>query len=229
MEARTLHSWDVGAQEALAIQERLRVQVCIAPLRAAPHLVAGTDVAYSVTTRRLYAAVVVVALPDLSVVDRAEATGEASFPYVPGLFAFRELPPLLDALGAMRREPDAILFDGHGIAHPRGFGLASHAGVLLDRPTVGCAKSRLVGEHGEVGRERGAYADVRWHGQVVGAALRTQHDIEPVYVSPGHLMDVASAIRLVLATTRRCRLPEPIRLAHQATTATRRRNEGPRG
>lgn len=226
MEALALHPWRVSYQEAVAIQERLRSRLKIQPLPRRIRLVAGTDVAYSRPTHRMYAAVVVVALPSLEVVEQAEAVSRARFPYIPGLFTFRELPPLLGAFRRLRAVPDAILFDGQGLAHPRRFGLACHAGLLLDRPSVGCAKSRLVGEHGVVGEARGDFTALTLDGQVVGVTLRTRANVKPVYLSPGHRADLASSIELVMATTRRYRIPEPIRLAHQATTAMRLRLDG---
>ena len=156
MEARALHRWRVSYREAVAIQESLREQLRIEPLVRPVHLVAGTDVAYSRTSHRMYAAVVLVRLPSLEVVDAAEWYGRAAFPYIPGLFTFREVPPLLEALGRLRTEPDALLLDGQGLAHPRQLGLACHGGLLFEKPAVGCAKSRLVGEHGKDGSERGA-------------------------------------------------------------------------
>lgn len=218
-----MHPWRVSYREAVALQESLRGRLRLTPLPRRITLVAGTDVSYSRPTHRMYAAVVVVALPSLEVVEVAEAASRARFPYIPGLFTFREVPPLLAAFRRLRAEPDAILFDGQGLAHPRRFGLACHAGVLLGKPSVGCAKSRLVGDHGPVGRERGAFAALTLQGETIGAALRTRAGVKPVYVSPGNLADVQSAMDLVLATTGRFRIPEPIRLAHQATTRLRRR------
>jgi deoxyribonuclease V len=173
----------------------------------------------------MYAAVVVVELPSLEVVETRGAVSMARFPYIPGLFSFREIPPLLRAFRRLRSTPDAILFDGQGLAHPRRFGLACHAGVLLATPTIGCAKSRLVGEHAAVGPRRGDRSDLRVGGDVVGVALRTRDSVKPVFVSPGHLVDLASAVDLVLATTRGLRLPEPIREAHNATSALMRRQD----
>jgi deoxyribonuclease V len=225
VKSRDLHSWRVSTAEAVAIQESLRDRVRLRPLDPWPRLVAGADVACSGATRRLYAAVVVVALPSLTPVETAEAIAPVRFPYVPGLFSFRELPPLLQAFRRLRTDPGALLFDGQGLAHPRLFGLAGHAGVLLGRPSIGCANSRLLGEHGPVGHARGSFAELRLEGTVVGAALRTRDGVRPVYVSPGHLCDLRSAIDLVLATTPRFRVPEPIRLAHAAATARRGRFE----
>jgi deoxyribonuclease V len=173
----------------------------------------------------MYAAVVVVSLPGLEVVETVGAVRRARFPYIPGLFTFREVPPLLAALARLRRQPDVVLFDGHGLAHPRRFGLACHAGLLLGVTAVGCAKKRLVGEHRPVPRERGAYAPLRLDGEAVGAVLRTRVGVKPVFVSPGHLIDTASAVELVLSVTGRYRIPEPLRLAHRATTELRLRTD----
>lgn len=222
MKALDLHPWRVTQARAVAIQESLRERVRLRPLDRWPRLVAGADVACSPGTNRLCAAVAVVALPSLELVETARAIRQAGFPYLPGLFSFRELPALLRAFRRLRTEPDALLFDGQGLAHPRRFGLACHGGLLLGRPAVGCAKSRLTGEHGPVGRERGAFAELRLDGLSVGAVLRTRRGVRPVYVSPGHLCDLRSAVDLVLATTPRFRVPEPIRLAHEAANAMRR-------
>ena len=199
MEARALHRWRVSYREAVAIQESLQEQLRIEPLAHSVHLVAGTDVAYSRASHRVYAAVVLVRLPSLEVVDAAEWFGRAAFPYIPWLLTFREVPPLLEALRRLRTESDALLFDGQRLAHPRQFGLACHGGLLFEKPVAGCAKTRLVGEHGKVGSERGASVVLTYRGTTVGAVLRTRRGIKPTYVSPGHLVDVPSAVALVLA------------------------------
>jgi deoxyribonuclease V len=217
-----LHPWRVSYAQAVAIQERLRERVRIEPVEREPRLVAGADVAYSAASHRMYAAVVVLRLPEFQVVDRARAVCLARFPYIPGLFTFRELPPLVAAFRRVKAAPDVVIFDGHGLAHPRRFGLACHAGVLLDRPSIGCAKSRLVGTHGPVGAARGAWVPLVDAEERVGAVVRTRAGARPVYVSVGHRVDLPSAVRIVLATTTRFRVPEPVRLAHQMTTALRR-------
>jgi deoxyribonuclease V len=217
------HPWRVSYHEATAIQESLRARLRLVPFARRVRLVAGADVAYSRMSHRMYAAVVVVALPELKIVETKWVAARARFPYIPGLFSFRELPPLLAAFRRLRSSPDALLFDGQGLAHPRRFGLACHAGVLLGRPAVGCAKSILVGEHGPLGAGRGSAADLVCSGETVGAALRTRTGVKPVYVSPGHLVDLPTSIALVLKATGRFRVPEPLRLAHQATTVAMRR------
>jgi deoxyribonuclease V len=218
MRVAELHPWRVSTREAIAIQESLRERICLQPLAGPVRLVAGADVAYSRATHRMHAAVVVVSLPSFDVVETRTASRLARFPYIPGLFSFREVPPLLAAFRALRTTPDLFLFDGQGLAHPRRFGLACHAGLLLGVPSVGCAKSLLVGEHGPLAAERGSRADLAFGGHVVGAAVRTRDRTAPVYVSSGHLIDLDSAVEIVLAAATRYRLPEPLRLAHRLTT-----------
>jgi len=220
-----VHEWPATADEALALQERLRGAVRIVPMPTMPSRVAGADVAYCAERRRLFAAAAVVALPSLEVLEVSRAEREEEFPYVPGLFAFRELPALLDALAGLVTRPDAVLFDGHGIAHPRRVGLASHAGLWLQLPTIGCAKCVLTGRFRMPADERGAVTSLAIEGErgreVVGAAVRTRPDTVPMFVSPGHLIDVESAVRVVLAVTGRYRTPEPLRAAHREAVAAR--------
>ncbi len=179
----------------------------------APHLVAGADVAYDAKSGRCFAAVVVMRAPAMEIVECAAAEGRTSFPYVPGLLTFREGPILLAALAKLTTRPGLIIFDGQGLAHPRRFGLASHLGYLLDVPSVGCAKSRLVGEHGRLGARAGSFAWLLDRGERVGAAVRTRAGVRPVYVSPGHRVGLRAAIRLALSATTRFRVPEPTRIA----------------
>ncbi len=176
---------------------------------------AAGDVSYAVGDARAWAAVVVCSLPDLEVLETAVARGAVHFPYVPGLLSFREGPLLLQAFAQLPFLPDVLLFDGQGAAHPRGVGLASHMGLCLGVPSIGCAQSRLVGEHAAVGPERGAYSLLLLDGHPVGAALRTRAGCKPVYVSPGYRMALEEALAVVLESTTRYRLPEPLRGAHR--------------
>lgn len=212
--------------EARAIQERLRARVRVAGGPRRVRLVAGADLAYRADGSRAWAAVVLVSLLEGVVVETATAAGPPPFPYVPGYLSFREGPLLLAAFARLRRRPDVCLFDGQGIAHPRGFGLASHMGVLLDLPSVGCAKSRLVGEHEEPGPRHGDWAPLRLGGRTVGAVLRTRQGVRPIYVSPGHRIGLRRAIRCVLGMSR-LRVPEPIRLAEQAVNELKGRDRRP--
>ncbi len=225
MRIAQLHPWRVSTREARDIQQALRARLRLEPLRREVRLVAAADVAYSRPTHRMYAAVVVVRLAGFEVVETATAYQLARFPYIPGLFSFREVPPLVGAFARLKSRPDAVLFDGQGLAHPRRLGLACHAGLLLATPTAGCAKSRLVGEHGPVPDEEGGRAELVHDGAVVGAVVRTRANVSPVFVSPGHLMDVDSAVELVLQATGRFRIPEPLRLAHGATRVLMRQKD----
>jgi deoxyribonuclease V len=220
-----LHPWRLSATDAVALQRSLAAKVRLRPLPPLIRTVAAADVAYSRVSHRMYAAVVVVTLPELVVVERRHAVSAARFPYLPGLFAFRELPPLLAAFRRLRTVPDVMLFDGHGLAHPRRFGLACHAGLLFRRPSLGCAKSLLVGQHLEPGPERGDSCPLQHGGEEVGRVVRTRPGVKPVYVSPGHLADSASSAELVLRLTTRFRLPEPLRWAHHSTVALMRRRD----
>ncbi|MFG1907892.1 deoxyribonuclease V [Kribbella sp. NPDC048928] len=203
-----------SAAEAIAVQEELRELVEIADVGEPPQYVAGLDVAYD--GDRLAAAVVVLDVDTLSEVDRAVVHGETTFPYIPGLFAFREVPALLAALEQLRTTPDLLVCDGQGLAHTRRFGLACHLGVLTGLPSIGVAKTTFVGTHGELGPDRGTTADLMDGDQVVGAALRTQDGVKPVYVSIGHKITLTTAVAQVLRLSPRYRLPETTRLADQA-------------
>lgn len=214
MKIRRLHSWSVDYQTARSIQDSLRDRVVLRGPGKPTRLVAGADVSYAKHDDRLYAGVVVLRLPDLELVAEAQAAGQATFPYIPGLLTFREAPVLLEAIRQLRVVPDAFMFDGQGIAHPRGMGLATHIGLFLDLPSVGCAKSRLIGEHDEVGPTQGDWSPLCHEGRTIGAVVRTRENVKPVFVSPGHRMTLAASVRLVLRTVERYRLPEPTRLAH---------------
>lgn len=177
-------------------------------------LVAGADVSFSKGSDAVYAAVVVLSFPELHPIEEKTAAGSAAFPYIPGFLTFREGPVLASAFEKIETSPDVILFDGQGIAHPRGLGIASHLGLLLDRPSIGCAKSVLVGKYAQPGMSRGSFTPLVKDGLQTGVALRTRTGISPVFVSIGHRVDIAGAIGLVLACAPRFRLPEPIRRAH---------------
>jgi deoxyribonuclease V len=189
--------------------------------------VAGADCAPTPDGATVTALVVVLELPSFREVARAEGRAEARFPYVPGLLSFREAPALLEAFRALPATPDVVLFDGQGIAHPRRFGLASHVGLWLGLPTVGCAKSRLTGTAPDPGPEAGSYRTLRDSGETVGRLLRTRSRVKPLYVSPGHRCDVPGAARLALRATRGFRLPEPIRVADREVGRLARRGGRP--
>jgi deoxyribonuclease V len=208
--------WNVTPKEAVQIQRQLCGKIITrlaAPLPRHP-LVAGADISYDKNSNRLFAAVVVLQLPALEVVETASIVDRARFPYVPGLLSFREAPVLLKCFRKLRCMPDVVMIDGHGLAHPRRFGIACHIGWLLDVPTIGCAKSILVGEYKRLGRRHGASARLIHKGEAVGCAVRTRTGVQPVYISIGHRIDLPTAVRLALRCAPRFRIPEPTRQAH---------------
>jgi len=214
------HRWAVTPAEAVAVQRRLAGAIRRQPLPAGVRWVAGVDCAFS--GEHCLAAVVLWDAERWETVEVHTVRRKLTFPYVPGLLSFREAPAALAALRRLRAAPDALLVDGQGRAHPRRLGLACHLGLIAGLPAVGCAKSRLVGEHAAVGRQRGAAAELRDGGETVGAVLRTRDGVRPVYVSPGHLCDVPSARELVLRCAVRFRLPEPTRLADREVARYKR-------
>ncbi|MFZ5983379.1 MAG: endonuclease V [Acidobacteriota bacterium] len=211
-------------------QARLRALRREAPLPGKIRYVAGADVSCGLRGRTFWGGYAVCDIEEgFAVADSAVVRMEVDFPYVPGLLAFREVPVLAEAFALLRVRPDAVLVDAQGTAHPRRFGSAAHLGVALGVPTVGCAKSRLCGEHREPGPERGAFTPLLLDGETVGAVLRTRAGVKPVYVSPGHLSDLPTCLDLVLRCSPRWRVPEPIRRAHDLVNGARRgaaRREG---
>jgi len=214
MDVRDLHEWPSTPEEAEKIQDGLRPLLNLAgPGPAAPRTVAGLDVSYADGSDRLVAAVVVLEVATLETVEESVVAGTAAFPYVPGLFAFRELPTLVEALRGLTVTPDVLVCDGYGLAHPRRFGLACHLGVLTDLPTFGVAKTGFVGTYDPPGDERGRTSPLTDSGEVVGRVLRTQDGVRPVFVSAGHRIDLDTACGLTLAVCPDYRLPETTRRA----------------
>ena len=216
MQYRSLHSWDVTPEEARELQNRLRRQVIAADRFGTINTVAGVDIGLKKDIA--LASVVVLSFPELQVVDSEVAECPVRFPYIPGLLSFREIPPLLTAIARLKTEPDLVIVDGQGIAHPRRFGLASHLGLILDKPTIGCAKSRLWGRYEEPGPEQGTYTYLTDKEEVIGVAVRTRTNVRVVYVSIGHRISLDSARTLTLACCRGYRLPETTRYAHNAAS-----------
>ena len=208
-------SWDVTPAQARAIQEQLRERILRRDDFTQVETVAGLDVGFEERGKVTRAAVVLLRFPDLVPLDHALARRPTSFPYVPGLLSFREIPAVLDALTDLGAKPDLLLCDGQGYAHPRRFGLACHLGLLTGLPSIGVAKSRLIGEHGSLREEKGVHTWL-WHeGEVIGALLRTRARVRPLYVSAGHRISLETALHYVLACTTRYRLPETTRQAHR--------------
>lgn len=217
------HDWELTPAAARALQASLADQVVRSDAFGAVETVAGIDIGFEDGGRTTRAAVAVLRLPALAPVEEAIVRRPTAFPYVPGLLSFREIPGALDALATLRATPDLLVCDGQGYAHPRRFGLACHLGWLLDTPCIGVAKSRLLGRFDEPAAARGAWTPLRDTDQTVGAALRTRAGAKPVFVSIGHRVGLASAIRLTLTCTGRYRLPETTRAAHRLASALVRR------
>ncbi|HLW01223.1 MAG TPA: deoxyribonuclease V [Ktedonobacterales bacterium] len=207
-----LHNWDVSVEEAIAIQERLRplVQQSNSVSLDQVRTVAGIDASYGEVGQ---AAIVVFSFPKLEIIDQATATRESVFPYVPGLLSFREGPVVLDAMAKLKQQPDLLIFDGQGYAHPRRFGLACHLGLFLDRPSIGCAKTRFIGTYEQPGPNKGDCSPLLDQGETIGMVVRTRADTNPLFVSVGHKIDLPTAVEAVRRCVRGYRLPETTRAA----------------
>ena len=216
MRVRKLHRWKLTVTEAKEVQSRLAAKVRRTGSVKAPRFIAGVDVSASRVGEVGTGAVVVLGYPGLELVEVRVIRGEVELPYMPGLLSFREAPLILKACEQLSTTPDIIMVDGQGIAHPRRFGLASHLGLLLSKPTVGCAKSRLCGSHDVPGDERGSTAELVDGGETIGTVVRTKQGTKPLYVSVGHRIELQNAVHWILECCRGYRLPEPVRLAHQA-------------
>jgi deoxyribonuclease V len=216
MRVHKLHDWEVSVARAKEIQLSLAKRVVTENEVINPHLVAGIDISSPNAQGVARGAVVLLRYPEFSMVEVKVVEGKVTFPYIPGLLSFRESPLILAACEKISNTPDLILIDGQGIAHPRRFGLASHVGLFLDLPTIGCAKSILCGQHQPVGEEAGSHTELLDNGELVGVALRTKSGVKPIYVSVGHKIGLASALQWVIKCCRGYRIPEPTRLAHLA-------------
>ena len=206
-------NWPETPEDAVKLQVQLASQVRECPLSEQPETLGGVDVAYDEAEDRVFSAITVHDAKTLEIIDQIVASDRVAFPYLPGLFSFRELPPVIKALNALKTLPDILICDGHGRAHPRRFGLASHLGVLINRPTIGCAKNHLIGQFEPPGYKRGEFSSIVDEDETVGAVLRTQTSVNPVFVSIGHLITLDDAISTVLAAAPSYRLPETTRAA----------------
>jgi deoxyribonuclease V len=209
------HDWNLTPSEAIALQNQLRQRVIDYNCFDTPQRVAGVDVGFEDQGRVTRAAVVVLSFPELQSLEASIARQPTKFPYIPGLLSFREVPTILQALSRLRQPPDIILCDGQGKAHPRRFGLACHLGVYTDIPSVGVAKTRLIGCHGSLPEEKGSWIPLTHKGETIGAVVRTRRGVKPLYLSIGHKISLASSIEMVLACTTRYKLPETTRAAHK--------------
>jgi len=216
-----LHSWNVTPGEAIAIQEALRTRIILRDTFAATHIIAGADM--SIDGDWGYGGVITYTFPRLEEIERRSVRMKLTFPYVPGLLAFREAPVLLAALELLSTEPDLLLFDGQGIAHGRRMGIATHMGILLNKPTIGCAKSRLVGTFEEPGSDRGCYEPLVHEGETVGAVLRTRKQVRPIFVSPGTGISLKTSINIVMRCLDGYRIPKPTREADHYVGSIKRK------
>src|SRR6185437_12120196 len=222
MEHLRLHRWRVTPREAARIQLRIRERLELTDRLPRIRVVAGGDLAFDMTRNRAIAGVVVYRYPEMEEIERVWSEVPIAFPYVPGLLSFREMPALLKVFSRVRNAPDLIFYDGHGYAHPRRFGIACHLGVLLDRPTVGCAKSLLVGTHGDLPRRAGSWNPLRDGDEIIGAVLRTRDGANPIYVTQGHRISLARAIEFVSSVLDGYRIPRPTRDADGFVAAVKR-------
>jgi deoxyribonuclease V len=216
--------WPKNIKEAKKIQHTLKQKVKITQLKKKPQLIAGVDAGFSgdkvIGTACLYK------YPELTHLEDNFATAKVSFPYIPGFLSFREGPVIIKAISNLKIKPDLVLFDGQGIAHPKGVGIATHIGVFLNIPAIGCAKSRLIGNYKEPGIIKGQYSYLKYHGRIVGAVLRTRDNVKPVFVSPGHLIDLKRAIEIVFKCTGNFRIPEPLRQADHFSKKLKKKCQG---
>jgi len=207
-----LHSWEVTPQEAIKIQKDLKSKISLKKSFSKIDKIAGADVSYY--QNKMIAGVIIFEFPNLKTIEKQSFISPVNFPYIPGLLTFREGPSLLEAFKKIKITPDVILFDGHGIAHPRRMGIATHLGLFLDKPTIGCAKSRLSGKYTSVKEGKGDYALLKESEEILGVVLRTRKKVNPIFVSPGHKIDLPNSIEIILKCIVKYRLPVPVREAH---------------
>jgi deoxyribonuclease V len=211
---KPLHPWNVSIEEAIRIQESLRDRIILKNRSLKVRSIGGGDVAYSKSGNRLFGAIIVLSFPKMDILDMATTDGKIPFPYIPTLLSFREGPILIKTFKKLKIRPDVMIYDGQGIAHPRGMGLASHMGLWLDLPSIGCAKTHLLSGFIPPGPSKGSLEWIRKDGENVGAVLRTKDKVKPLFVSPGHRIDLMTSIQLILESCEGFRIPEPLRRAH---------------
>lgn len=214
MRQKIEHKWDVSLSKAKEIQNRLKKKVKVQPLKKAIQIIAGIDTAFENKKGLCFTALVLLSYPELAIIEELYVVEKIKFPYIPDYLSFREGPSITKALIRLTMNPDLLMFDGQGIAHPRQMGIASHIGVLFGTPAIGCAKSRLTGKYDEVGRKKGDFSSLFSDKEKkIGVVLRTKENVKPLFVSPGHLIDIKTSMGIVLKTAKKYRLPEPTRLA----------------
>ena len=221
MRTNQLHNWNVTIQQARSLQKELAEKVCLTPLKKPPQLIAGLDCAFSKNGKQILAVAVVMKFDDFQIIETADAVCNVTFPYIPGLLSFREAPVCIEAVKKLKQSPDIFVIDGQGIAHPLKLGLASHLGLFFDKPTIGCAKSRLTGTYENVGTDKGLCSPLKSKTETIGTVLRTRTNVKPVFVSPGHKCTIDDAKKIVLACAVKYRLPEPTRMGHKLVSESK--------
>ncbi|MCP4566233.1 MAG: deoxyribonuclease V [FCB group bacterium] len=227
MNVHQFHSWPSDENEAIRIQEKLREKITLDSDLNGVELIAGVDTSFNHHTETLYAGVSLFRYPELTLFEKATASRKAEFPYIPGLYAFREGQVILKALNRLKTRPDVVIFAGHGIAHPRRFGMACHMGLLMDIPSIGCARKRLAGQHQEIGSDEGEAAPLYVENKLAGQVYRSRTDVKPIYISPGYKCSIADASRIVTDCLSGYRLPEPLRTAHRLANRIKQPKEKP--
>lgn len=208
-------------EEAVALQKTLREQIHLSPLTKEPATIGGADISFNKYSETIYAGIVVFSYPQLQLIHKAAVITQVTFPYIPGLLAFREIPALLQVWNKLQIKPDVLVVDGHGIAHPRRMGIATHFGLVAQTPTIGCAKSLLTGKHAELPEEAGSTVPLISKEETIGMLLRTKRKVKPVYVSPGNLITMEESLHIIKTCTGKYRIPEPTRLAHNFVNEVR--------
>jgi len=218
MKITGLHKWNLSYSQARELQTQLAGRVEFKPIAGNPKLIAGLDCAFSKNGQKIFACVVVLTFPNFELIETKNSVRKVNFPYIPGLLSFREAPACIAAVEKLKNEPDIFMVDGQGIAHPRRLGIAAHLGLFFDKPTIGCAKSRLIGTFEEVPAEKGFYSFLKDGDEIIGSVVRTRTGVKPVFVSVGHKCTLEDAVKWTIKCAVRYRLPEPARLAHQLVT-----------
>lgn len=219
MRIKKLHNWNLSYSRAIALQKSLSKKIKLIKLKNQPKTIAGIDCAFSRDKKRIIACAVLLKLPGFELAETASVVQKLTFPYIPGLLSFREAPACIAAVEKLKHEPDAFFIDGQGMAHPRRFGLACHLGLFFDKPTIGCAKSRLAGSFEEPAIEKGSFSPLKDGREIIGAVVRTRTNVKPVFVSVGNKCLLNDAIKITLDCITKYRIPEPTRIAHQLVSA----------
>ena len=219
MKIKKLHNWNLSYSQAIALQKSLSRKVQMMELKTQPKTIAGIDCAFSRDKKKIFACAVLLRLPSFELIETENAVQKLTFPYIPGLLSFREAPACIAAVEKLKHQPDAFIIDGQGIAHPRRLGLAAHLGLFFNKPTIGCAKSRLIGSFEEPSLGKGSFSLLKDGRDIIGAVVRTRANVKPVFVSVGNKCLLKDAVKITLDCTTKYRIPEPARLAHQLVSA----------